>query len=132
MFRGLVASESGPSEEVQAEQPGQRAKLGSGGGWCRQQGESWSGGQKQLFQGLRTGVMLREGALAWLSIPAPLLIAQGLFQTSSFSEYYPYFFLNLEVCFFSRCVSQHICNFLQKFSGFCERKAWREPRMDAE
>lgn len=35
MFRGLVTSESGPSEEVQAEQPGQRAKLGSGGGWCR-------------------------------------------------------------------------------------------------
>lgn len=108
MSRCLVTSKSGPFEEVQAGQPGKRDKLGSGGGWCRQQGvavavsneEPGEVGRSQLFQGLRTGVMLREGALAWLSILVPLLIAQGLVQTSSFSIYYPYFFEPGRFCFF--------------------------------
>lgn len=72
----------------------QESALGSGGGWCRQQGAGVAVSREkpgEVGRCPQNRADVRDKALAWLSTPVPLLIAQGLFQTSSYSEYYPYF-----------------------------------------
>lgn len=53
----------------------------------------------------------------WLSILVPILAAQGLFQTSSYFEYHPYFFSFFEPGNFSRDVTQSDLCFTKNFQA---------------
>lgn len=59
-------------------------------------------GRGRSPRALKTGLMLREDMPTWLSMLVPIVMAQGLFQTSIYTEYHyrptphPFFFLSLE------------------------------------
>lgn len=60
---------------------------GSRGNSLEREAREVGGGQ--VFRGPQNRQLLGENAPAWPSVLVSILMAQGLFQASSFSEYHP-------------------------------------------